>query len=293
MNKIQGIKNYLGVILTSVIIVALVVYSFVGIGVKDAIDKEFWVSFAVNFGIMLLITSIWYPEAKRKAQYSDAVYLAQRKRYGELVDKVILTNNQRNLAKFCEYATEENRKAKIKQALININVDYDVYLKYLKEPFALKDDTTLSAKQKKKLLALIENGVKVKKISHSKIITGIKSSRLVYETTSEEQRYDVAKIVTKMIVSVVSSVFMAYMVFSLFGFSWASVAQLFTWLILICWNIFTSYQAGYKSISVKRADYYKKLKTFLEEFVSSEYFSGDKAVSVVLEKNIAETVDEK
>lgn len=277
--KAGGIKNFLGEILTSVIILALFIYSFVGIGVKENIDSGFWTSFAVNFGIMLLITSIWYPEAKRKAQMSDSVYLAQRKRYGELVDKVINTNNQKNLAKFCEYATEENRKAKIKQVLSNkINIDYDVYLKYLKEPTKLDEDVTLSAKQKKKLKILIENGVSVKQISHSKIITGIKGSKLVYETSSEEQRYDVVKIVTKMVVSVVSSIFMAYMVFSLFGFSWASVAQLFTWLILICWNIFTSYQAGYKSISIKRADYYKKLKTFLEEFVSSEYFSGDKTI---------------
>lgn len=273
--RVGGVKNYIAEIFTGVIVVALVIYSFVGIGLKDAVDKTFWISFVVNLGIMILVTSVWYPSAKSKAQIKDEGYIAQRKKYGELVQKIVDSNNQKNLKKFCDYATEQNRIFKIKQRLVHINVDFDVYEYYYKKPNKIKEDECLSKKQKKELKKLIQQGVRVKRISHSKIITGIKDTKLQYDTTSGETRYDVFKLATKILISVGSSIFMAYIAFSLFGFNWESVAQLFTWLIMICWNIFTSYSTGYKSISIKRADYYKKLKTYLEEFVSSEYFDGN------------------
>lgn len=271
----KDIKNYLAEIFTFIIIVGLIIYSFVGMGLKDRIDEGFWTSFAVNFSIMLLITSIWYPSAKQKAQCTDTGYINQRKYYATLVDKIVDTNNQKGLSKFCEYATEQNRICKLKQRLIKINVDYDVYLHYKDCPssiYAEKDYIELSNKQKKALEKLIVNGVYVKNIDYSSIITGIKGSKNKYDTSSGERKYDVLKLSTKICISVFSSIFMAYIVFSMFGFTWESVARLTMWLIMIVWNIFTSYQAGYKSISIKRCDYYKKLKTFLEEFVSSEYF---------------------
>lgn len=269
----KNVKNFFGEIFTGIVVLALIIYSFVGIGLNDTIDETFWIVFAVNFALMILVTSIWYPSAKQKAQFQDEGYLIQRKKYGELVDKVVNTNNQRNLSKFCDWATEQNKIFKIKQKLIKINVDYDVFVKYSKELDKLDNDKILTDKQKKKLRILIENGVSVKKISYSRVITGIKISSLQYDTNSSEQKYDIIKLTSKIIISVCTSIFMGFIVFNLYGFNWESVAQLFMWLIVIAWNIFTSYNAGYKSISVKRAEYYKKLKTFLEEFVSSEYFN--------------------
>lgn len=269
----KNVKNFFGEIFTGIVVLALIIYSFVGIGLNDTIDETFWIVFAVNFALMILVTSIWYPSAKQKAQFQDEGYLIQRKKYGELVDKVVNTNNQRNLSKFCDWATEQNKIFKIKQKLIKINVDYDIFVKYSKELDKLDNDKILTDKQKKKLRILIENGVSVKKISYSRVITGIKISSLQYDTNSSEQKYDVIKLTSKIIISVCTSIFMGFIVFNLYGFTWESVAQLFMWLIVIAWNIVTSYNAGYKSISVKRAEYYKKLKTFLEEFVSSEYFN--------------------
>ena len=269
----KNVKNFFGEIFTGIVVLALIIYSFVGIGLNNSIDETFWITFAVNFALMILVTSIWYPSAKQKAQFQDEGYLIQRKKYGELVDKVVNTNNQRNLSKFCDWATEQNKIFKIKQKLIKINVDYDIFVKYSKELDKLDNDKILTDKQKKKLRVLIENGVSVKKISYSRVITGIKISSLQYDTNSSEQKYDVIKLTSKIIISVCTSIFMGFIVFNLYGFNWESVAQLFMWLIVIAWNIFTSYNAGYKSISVKRAEYYKKLKTFLEEFVSSEYFN--------------------
>ena len=267
------LKTRLSEIFTAIIILALAIYSFVGIGMRDKIDEGFWTAFGVSFGLMLLTMTVWYPDAKRKAQKFDAGYIAQRKRYGELIDTITTTNNQKNLHKFCDYATEQNRLFKIKQKLIKMNVDFDVYEKYLKKPQKVAEIEELTDKQKKKLKKLIENGVKVKKISSARIITGIKSAKAIYDTNSGEQAYTITIISLKVITSIVSSTIIAYMVFSQNGFTWESVAQFLTWVIIIFWNAFTSYQAGYKSISVKRADYYKKLKTFLEQFISSNYYN--------------------
>lgn len=283
----KNVKNFFGEIFTGVIILSLIIYSFVGIGLKDVIDESFWITFAVNFTLMLLVTSVWYPSAKQKAQMQDEGYLLQRRKYGELIDKIVNTNNQRNLSKFCDWATEQNRIFKIKQKLIRINVDYDIYLKYAKDFNKLDEASFLTNKQKAKLKDLIINGVNVKKISYSRIITGIKISSTQYDTNSGEQKYDAIKLIRKIIISVCSSIFMGFIVFNLYGFGWESIAQLFMWLILIAWNIFTSYSAGYKSISIKRADYYKKLKTFLEEFISSEFFNNAETVGEeVVEKEI-------
>ena len=271
-------KTRLSEIFTGIIILALLVYSFVGIGMRDKIDEGFWTAFIVNFSLMLLTMFVWYPDAKRKAQQKDVNYIAQRKRYGELVDKITNSNNQKNLHKFCDYATEQNRLFKIKQRLIKMNVDFDVYEKYLKKPSKINELEELTDKQKKKLKKLIQNGVKIKKISEARILTGIKSAKARFDTTSGEQTSDIMFFSFKIVVSIISSIVVAYMIFSTNGFSWESVAQFFTWVIIILWNAMTSYQAGYKSISVKRTDYYKKLKTFLEEFVSSDYYKKEEII---------------
>lgn len=272
-------KTRLSEIFTGIIILALLVYSFVGIGMRDKIDEGFWTAFAVNFSLMLLTMFVWFPDAKRKAQQRDVNYIAQRKRYGELVNKITDTNNQKNLHKFCDYATEQNRLFKIKQKLIKMNVDFDVYEKYLKKPSKVDEVEELTDRQKKKLKKLIQDGVKIKKISSARIITGIKGAKARYDTTSGEQAYDTFVVTFKIVVSIISSVVVAYMVFSTNGFTWESVAQFFVWVIVILWNAMTSYNAGYKSISIKRADYYKKLKTFLEEFVSSDYYKKEEIVA--------------
>lgn len=279
----NNFKGRLVEIFTSIIILGLAVYSFVGIGLRENIDAGFWTAFGVNFGLMILTMFIWYPEAKKRAEQNDAGYIGQRQKYGELIERITNSNNQKNLHKFCDYATEENRMFKIKQKLIKMNVDFDVYEKYLKKPSKIDEIEELTDKQKKSLKKLIQNGVKVKKISSARIITGIKNSKAKYDITSQEQAYDTTIFSVKIVISILSSVVIAYMVFSTNGFSWESVAQFFTWVIVIFWNTITSYQTGYKSISIKRADYYKKLKTFLEEFVSSEYFSSVEAVSNTLE----------
>lgn len=290
-NSMKNVKNYFGEIFTGIVILGLVVYSFVGIGLAEQLSKDFWVVFAVNFSIMILITSIWYPSAKTKAQNQDQNYIAQRVAYGNLVNKIAETNNQKNLNSFCEWATEENRIFKIKQILIKINIDYPTYLSYQKRINDVDKDESLTKRQKRKLKKLIEFGVSVEKISYMKIMTGIKTKNTKYDTTSSEARYDAVKLSSKILISVVSSIFMGFIVFKMYGLSWESVAQLFTWIILIVWNIFTSYSAGYKSISIKRMEYYKKLKTFLEEFVSSEFFNRE--LNIIATENVSrETINE-
>lgn len=280
------IKNYWSELLTGIIVIGLVFLSFVTIGADPKLDTEFWISLVTNFGIMTLIVSVWYPNAKQKAEMTDVHYKAQRKAYSVLMNKVVSTNNFKGLNEFCEYATERNKTDKIKFKLQAFNVDYSLYLEYKERPFDIQKNEVLTDKQKKKLKKLIEKGVKVKKINPTKITTGIKKIKAHYDVTSGEQKYDSWRIGSKMVISVACSIFMAVIIFSAGGFTWETVAQLFSWLILVGWNCYTSYMAGYKSVSIYRADYFMKLRTFLEEFVGSEYFVKNDDNIVVLPSRI-------
>lgn len=275
----KNIRNYMGEFLTAIIALALIVYSFVALGFRDSID-EYWITtFIIGFIIMIVITSVWYPNAKQKAQYTDEGYILQRTEYGKLVDKVTNANNQKNLNKFCDWATEQNRLHIIRQKLLKKGIDFELWVKYSKTPSKVQEEKELTDKQKIYLKALIENGVNVKIINYQHILTGLKNGKLKYDTNSTETRYDTITLTLKVFVSVCSAVVMAFLVFSVGGFTWASIANLLMWYVLIVWNMFTSYSTGYKSISIHRTGYYSKLRTFLEEFVSSEFYE-DKKISV-------------
>ena len=276
----NGFKNYIGETFTGMVAVAIIVYSFVRMGLTNQIDESWITSFITGVIIMFLMISIWYPTAKQKASVMDADYKFQRSAYGALVDRVVETNNQKHLNNFCDWATEENRILLIKQKLIKLNIDYDVYLQCSKDLSLIQENDILTDKQKKGLRKLIENGVKVKKIIYTSILTGLKAGKIKYNVNSTETRYDVFKIILKVIVSISLSIGMAFVVFTFGGFTWSSVAQIIIWYVIIIWNVFTTYSTGYKSVSVHRKNYYCVLKTFLEEFVSSEFYKEDGRVLI-------------
>jgi len=244
------IKNYLGEIFTGLIIVALLSYLFVGIGIKAKFDEEFWVLFGIGFAIMIAITSIWYPTAKQKAKVKDKNFKNQRLEYSILVDRVVKTNNFKGLKSFCEDATNQNKTDNIKAVLAKINIDYDVYER-CKKDLKLIEKEQLEEKQKKKLKKLILYGVHYSIINYSKVTTAIDNIKVINGprfSTKAESKFFTGQ-----------------------GFTFGKLAQMVTWLVLIFWNICQSVSTGSKSITIHRANYYKKLRTFLEEFFASEY----------------------
>lgn len=265
------IKNHLGEIFTLIIVVALFSYLFVNIGIKSSLDEEFWTLFGVGFAIMVAITSIWYPTAKNKAKLKDKNFKNQRLEYSILVDRVVKTNNFKGLKDFCDYATNENKTERIKAVLVKINVDYDVYLKYAKNTDLLKEDKTLDDEQKNKLLQLIKKGVRFTIINPGKVTTAIDKIKEHYDIRSEEQKFDAITLTSKIITSILCAVMLAMIVFTGTGFTLGKLAQILSWVIMIAWNICQSINSGTKSITIYRANYYKKLRTFLEEFFASEF----------------------
>lgn len=267
-------KNYIGEILTGFIILALITYLFVGIGIKDSLDENFWTLFGIGFAIMVAITSVWYPNAKQKAKLHDKNFKNQRLEYSILVDRVVKTGNFKGLKKFCEFATEENKQQHIKTILAKINIDYDIYKKYLKNIPGIEKDTQLDKKQKRKLKKLIIKGVRFSHINPSKITTAIESIKEQYDVKSEEQSYDRKTLIAKILTSILTTLGFAFIAFSGQGFTLAKLAQIMSWFVLIAWNICTSISSGAKSITLYRANYYKKLRNFLNEFCVSEYYDN-------------------
>lgn len=265
------IKNHLGEIFTGLIVVALFSYLFVGIGIKTTLNEEFWTIFGIGMAIMLAITSIWYPSAKSKAKLKDKNFKNQRLEYSILVDKVVKTNNFKGLREFCDYATEQNKIERIKAVLAKINVDYDTYLKYYDDISLIAQDKQLDELQKKKLLKLIQKGVTYTIINPNKVTTAIDNIKEPYDTKNGEKAFDTITLSAKILTSVLCSFGFAMIVFTGTGFTLGKLAQIFSWIVLIAWNICQSISAGTKSITIYRANFYKKLRTFLEEFFASTY----------------------
>lgn len=276
MKRKFNIKDYFSEILTGLIVIALLSYLFVGIGIKEKLDDEFWTLFGIGFIIMIAITSIWYPNAKTRAKLKDKNFRNQQLEYSLLVDKVVKTNNFKGLKKFCDYASSQNKITKIENVLIRLNIDFDLFNKYKKDIRLIEKDTQLSDKQKKKLKKLIVNGVKYSKINSNKVTTAIDNVKECYDIKSQEKAYDVKTLTAKIITSILCTLGFAMIAFTGTGFTLGKLAQILTWICLIAWNICQSIITGTKSISVFRADFYKKLRTFLEEFFASEY--ADKSV---------------
>lgn len=287
--QIKQFKNKLATIFTSILVLILFSYLFVEIGLDTELDADFWTTFIVNFMIMIAVTMIWYTTTKQKEAEENSHYKKQRLAYSLLMDKVSSTNNFNGLKEFCKVATEKNKISKIKNKLNRYNIDYNVYQKYLAEPEELKNDTNLSDEQKKVLKHIIINGLSYKflfwrftgyeVITDNKITNANDSLKQEYDIRNSEKGFDFKTFSLKFISTILSAFGIAMIVFTGKGFDIAKLAQILSWLGLILYNAFNAINSGKKAISVHRTNYYKKLRTFLEEFCGSEYF--DKTVAYV------------
>lgn len=282
--NMKEIKNYTGQIFTSIIVLLLVCYLFVGIGLKTELDESFWVIFGISFAIMIAVNTIWYPIAKQKEEQINTDYKRHRLEYSILVDRVRDTNNFDGLKQFCEFATNENKIECIKNKLAKHNIDFALYLDCIKDIDNIDKQKNIDNKQKKILRKLVVNGVSSKflwmkfsgyeKISHNQITTAIDEAKQPYETKNDEKSFDKRVFGAKIITSILCTFGIAMIVFDGKGFDIGKLAQIMTWMFVIAWNIFTAMNNGRKSIAVYRVQYYKKLRNFLEEFCASKYYDN-------------------
>lgn len=293
MNKtFKKFKTHAGFIFTSLIIVVLFSYLFVGIGLNFNLDNTFWTSFIVGFALMIAITTIWYPIAKQKEEQENKQYQKQHIEYSLLMKRVTDTNNLKGLKKFCEYATEENRIEMLKQKLAKENIDYDIYLKYITpneqgELLGLEEianEKLLDEKQKLALKHIIIKGLTrgffiwkdcgYEKINHKMITVGNDDVKVAYTVKNDEKKFDKKMWSAKVITSIICALGMAIIAFTGKGFDLGKLAQMLTWLVMIAWNLINAINNGKTSISVHRTNYFKKLRTYLEEFCESEYYDN-------------------
>lgn len=287
--QIKQFKNKLATIFTSILVLILFSYLFVEIGLDTQLDGDFWTTFIVNFMIMIAVTMIWYTTTKQKEAEENSYYKKQRLEYSLLMDKISSTNNFKGLKEFCEVATEKNKIAKIKNKLNRYNIDYKVYEKYLKTPNEIDADKLLSDEQKKVIKHIITNGLAYRflwwrfagyeVITDNKITNANDTLKQEYDISNSEKGFDFKTFSLKFISTILSAFGIAMIVFTGKGFDVAKLAQILSWLGLILYNAFNAINSGKKAISVHRTNYYKKLRTFLEEFCGSEYF--DKTVAYV------------
>jgi len=266
-----NVGKLVGWIFTMIVMIFLIFITFVPIAIREQVDSSYWTNFFVNSCVMLLLFSVWYPASKLKAEQEDVDYIKQRTEYSKQVQKVVDNEEFENLHEFCEYATDINKQNKIKNYLDKYNISKEIYEMCKIDLDLIDENEILTNKQKRKLRKLIHKGIRVKKINSSKITTGIKNQKEEYDTNSDESLYDSFIIINRLITTVVCSCVVAYTMFNDIMVTWAKVAQLCTWFLIIAWTIFTSSNSGRIAVSVYRTNYYKKLRTFLEEFFASKY----------------------
>jgi ABC-type multidrug transport system fused ATPase/permease subunit len=282
--QLKGFRNGIATVFTSVLMLILISYLFVEIGLDTQLDADFWTTFVVNFAIMLAITTIWYTTTKQKEAERNVQYKNQRVAYSVLMQRVSETNNFKGLKKFCEEATEKNRISKIKNKLEKHNIDYDIYQKYEKDLNGIDADEFLSDEQKTVLKHIITNGLSYKflfwhfkgykTITDNQITNANDGLKQEYDIKNSEKGFDVKTFSLKTVSTILSAFGVAMIVFSGKGFDWAKLAQILTWFGLILFNMFQAVNSGRKAISIHRTNYYKKLRTFLEEFCGSEYYDN-------------------
>lgn len=281
--QLKGFRNGIATAFTSVLMLILISYLFVEIGLDTQLDADFWTTFVINFSIMLAITTIWHTTTKQKEAERNLQYKNQRLAYSVLMQRVSETNNFKGLKKFCEDATEKNRISKIKHKLDKYNIDFNVYQKYEKDLGCIDADEYLSDEQKTVLKHVITNGLSYKflfwrfkgykTITDNQITNANDSLTQEYDIKNNEKMFDVKTFSLKAISTVLSAFGVAMIVFSGKGFDWAKLAQILTWFGLILFNMFQAICSGKKAI-IYRTNYYKKLRTFLEEFCGSEYYDN-------------------
>ena len=277
-------KNYIGQLFTGIIVAILVCYLFVGIGFKFELDEEFWTLFGIGFAIMLSITTIWYPIAKQKEELENKSYKKARLEYSILVKRIIDTNNFKGLKSFCKKATETNKTDAIKLKLSKYNIDYELYENCKQDITLIDKQNTLDESQKKNLKHIILKGVSFRflfwrfggyeTINHNKITTSIDKLKSRYDVRNEEKTYDRKVYSAKILTSILISLGLAVIVFTGKGFDLGKLAQIMTWIGMIAWNMFTAINNGRKSIAIHRTNYFKKLRSFIEEFCASEDYDN-------------------
>lgn len=285
-------KTHLGFIFTSLIVIVLFSYLFVEIGLNFNLDNNFWTAFLIGFALMVSITTIWYPIAKQKEELENKQYKKQHLEYSMLMKQVKDTNNLKNLKKFCEFTTEENKVEMLKQKLAKENIDYDLYLKYITPDEngellgleEIKNEKLLDDKQKSALKHIIIKGLTrgilfwkscgYDKINHKMITVGSEDSQSVYDVRNDEKKFDHKMWKAKILTSLICAGGLAIIVFSGKAFDLGKLAQMLTWLAMITWNLISAINNGKTSISVHRTNYFKKLRTYLEEFCESQYYDN-------------------
>lgn len=282
--QLKQFKNKVATIFTSVLVLILFSCLFVGIGIDTELDAGFWTRFFINFMIMIAVTMIWYTTTKQKEAEENKYYKKQRLAYSILMDRISSTNNFKGLKEFCAEATEKNKLSKIKHKLDKYNIDFNLYEKYQKEPDALNEDKYLSDEQKKVLKNIITNGLSYKflfwrfkgydVITDNQITNANDGLKQEYDLRNSEKSFDFKTFSLKTLSTILSSIGIAMIVFTGKGFDLAKLAQILSWLGFILYHMFQAINSAKKAISVHRTNYFKGLRTFLEEFCGSKYYDN-------------------
>lgn len=263
----DNIRFISGMILTTLLSATLIVLIFAQVGTSFVFDSRFWFRFITGAIITLLVITFWLPAGKEKGE-KDNKYINNKKNYDDKANLIQSQQKHGRLADFCKYKTEQKKKERITMLLSSVVLDYDVYVKMIKEKWSVEDiekKDDLNKHQKKVLSRLAIREIKHTRYNPKQITTGVdgyKDDGLKNKEKLRQIFYFASRIMT----SFATMFFLASFIVQPKGVTMADVAQLMIWASAITTNLIGSYTYGIKLVTIYRNQYYLVLYDFLTEF---------------------------
>lgn len=240
----------------------------------------FWVITIAGVAIMVLTNIIWFPNGADKG--TQVVKVKNNGAiYNHRANYIVENQMFKKLDEFCEYKNIEFEKKCIRDKLATVSLDYSVYEKFKKyhdEKKQLEENEqkekdeffkyyeSLTKKQRKILVSLVEKGVKFEKLTPNSITIGRNTKkRLVAH--NKETGFKALLITGKAFWGIAVACFTTFLCFGdEFSLTTEQGIQIAMWGYSILHNIYSAYTNGYKSVVVYRNQYFIDQSVICAEF---------------------------
>lgn len=249
-------------LITSAVILLLAVMMFVVLNITvDFKSPQFYAELAFGLVLQIIMIATWIPQGKADGYKIPEVMQtteAANKRMEIAKDK----SKYGELAKFCKYATDENRHVYIVNKCANMGVDYELW--QTSEEYRSKFENP------KRIQRRI---LRIERRSHSAVavikdteITAVTSVKLAYDVKNHTGQEEFWRLFAKILTSIVTSLVGSFFLFENAQFTLNGLMKFVYWVAIIGMTIFYSIRTGRNLISGAHKDYLLRLIDFLNRY---------------------------
>ena len=249
-------------LITLAVILLLAVMMFVVLNITvDFKSPQFYAEMAFGLVLQIIMIATWIPQGKADGYKIPEVMQtteAANKRMEIAKDK----SKYEELAKFCKYATEENRHVYIVNKCAKMGVDYELwqtseeYRSKFKHPNRIQRRILRIERRSRSAVAVIKDTE----------ITAVTSVKLAYDIKNHTGQEEFWRLFAKILTSIVTSLVGSFFLFENAQFTLNGLMKFVYWVAIIGMTIFYSIRTGRNLISGAHKDYLLRLIDFLNRY---------------------------